>query len=150
MGSEGYLRTSLGGSGRVDSGSYSGSILVNSGPISEKPHGNLRNSLHLAVGRPLRLEYTKYGVLEGWWVVPRYSPPGPPTQHHPGYTPPHHGHHTTAARGQSRGVKVVVGLKSVAQLSLSAQISGFRGITEVYNLVGIDRINNHLSITGND
>ena len=35
------------------------------GPIldlSQKPHGNLRYSLHTAVGRALALEYVKYGV----------------------------------------------------------------------------------------
>ena len=39
--------------------------------------------------------------------------------------------------------KVVVGLISVAQLSLGTHISGFPGITEVYNLSRIGRIINH-------
>ena len=84
----------------------------------------------------------------------RYSPPRyPPQLPHPGYTPPlrtltpglvmvPHGH--------VRGAKLVVGLKSVGQLSLSTHISGLRTITEVYNLVEIDKITNHLGIPGND
>ena len=44
---------------------------------------------------------------------------------------------------------MVVGLISVRQLSLDPQISGFQGMTEVYNLLEIDRINNHLYIPGN-
>ena len=42
---------------------------------------------------------------------------------------------------------MVVGLRSVAQLSLDGHISGFRTMTEVYNLIEIGRINNHLSIS---
>ena len=45
-------------------------------------------------------------------------------------------------------VKEAVGLISVAQLSLSVPFSGFRTITEVYNLLEIGRINNHLFIPG--
>ena len=45
---------------------------------------------------------------------------------------------------------MVVGLKSVGQLSLDTQISGSGELTEVYNLVRIDRINDHLLIPGND
>ena len=43
---------------------------------------------------------------------------------------------TTAAVPELSAVpkKQVVGLKSVAQLTLGAYISGFEGITEVYNL----------------
>ena len=44
---------------------------------------------------------------------------------------------------------MVVGLRSVDQLSLSTQISGIRGMTEVYNLVYVGRIINHLLIPGN-
>ena len=44
---------------------------------------------------------------------------------------------------------MVVGLNTVGQLSLSAHFSGFQVITEVYNLLRIDRINNHLYIPGN-
>ena len=45
---------------------------------------------------------------------------------------------------------MVVGLKSVVQLSLYDQISGFQDMTEVYNLRNIGRINNHLVILGTD
>ena len=41
---------------------------------------------------------------------------------------------------------MAVGLISVAQLSLYTEISGFQELTEVYNLVDIGRINNHLLI----
>ena len=43
---------------------------------------------------------------------------------------------------------MAVGLKSVAQLSLDDCFSGFQGMTEVYNLSEIGRINNHLYIPG--
>ena len=45
---------------------------------------------------------------------------------------------------------MVVGLISVEQLSLSGQISGSIGITEVYNLVRIGKIINHSFIPGNE
>ena len=62
----------------------------------------------------------------------------PPTRWSPYYTPgmPH------------TVVNMAVGLISVAQLTLDAEISGFLGITEVYNLVRIDRINDHFLIPG--
>ena len=44
---------------------------------------------------------------------------------------------------------MVVGLISVDQLSLVPHFSGFPGMTEVYNLVKIGRINNHSYIPGN-
>ena len=47
-------------------------------------------------------------------------------------------------------LKEAVELKSVAQLSLDAHISGFGTITEVYNLSDIGRINNHFVIPGSD
>ena len=43
---------------------------------------------------------------------------------------------------------MAVGLKSVAQLTLCLQISGFQGITEVYNLALAGKTNNHLFIPG--
>ena len=61
---------SEGGSGRVDSGVILGSILGQFWTLSRKPHRNLRNCLHLAVGRALSLKYTKIWVLGGGWVVP--------------------------------------------------------------------------------
>ena len=55
------MRASRDQSGRVPGRVYSGSILgqfwVHSEAISEKPHGNLIISLHLAVGRASGLEY---------------------------------------------------------------------------------------------
>ena len=43
---------------------------------------------------------------------------------------------------------MVVGLRSVEQLSLDDHISGSKGMTEVYNLVRIDRISDHKCIPG--
>ena len=45
--------------------------------------------------------------------------------------------------------KEAVGLKSVAQLTLSSHFSGFQGITEVYNLVYAGIPNDHKLIPGN-
>ena len=71
----------------------------------------------------------------------RYSPSQVPTQlPHPGYTPVAVPGWLTAlvdATGGCPRLNKVVGLKSVAQLSLSVLFSDLRGITEVYNLVGI-------------
>ena len=44
---------------------------------------------------------------------------------------------------------MVVGLISVGQVSLDAEISGSRVMTEVYNLIKIGRINNHSFISQN-
>ena len=43
----------------------------------------------------------------------------------------------TGARVRSAEYNMVVGLKSVEQLTLAAVFSGLRGITEVYNLFKI-------------
>ena len=51
---------------------------------------------------------------------------------------------------QSRGVNSAMGLISVEQLSLSAHFSEILRFTEVYNLVRINRINNHSLIPGFD
>ena len=45
---------------------------------------------------------------------------------------------------------MVVGLRSVEQLSLCAQISDSRGITEVYNVVELGNPNDHNVIPGNE
>ena len=84
----------------------------------------------------------------------RYSTlPDPPRPHHPGYTSP------TASWPAARPacctrtaarLKQAVGLKSVDQLTLSTKISGFRGMTEVYNLRVAGNPNNHFLITGTD
>ena len=44
---------------------------------------------------------------------------------------------------------MAVGLRSVAQLTLDAQISESKGMTEVYNLVEIDNPDDHYVIPGN-
>ena len=59
--------------------------LVNSRPYSRKPHQYTKNCLHLAVGRPLRLNMTKYGSWDEGWLGYRYStPPDPPSYPTPG------------------------------------------------------------------
>ena len=97
---------------------------------------------------------TEYGQSEGLRVGTGIAPlPTPPRTHYPGYTPalPACRFRTVLLpHSHARGVKLVVGLKSVAQLSLSIQISGSRGMTEVYNVEITGRINNHLYIVGND
>ena len=85
------------------------------------------------------------------WVWYRYSHPAThPSPHYPGYTPPGTMLHATATGTAAAQPKEAVGLKSVAQLSLSARISGFLGMTEVYNLVKVGRINNHFVISQNE
>ena len=42
-----------------------------------------------------------------------------------------------------------MGLKSVEQLTLDGLFSGFRGITEVYNLVELGNPDDHYVIPGN-
>ena len=84
----------------------------------------------------------------------RYStPPGPPAIPHPGYTPAAEDVQTRMSalpHGHVPGVNMTVGPISVGQLSLSVHISVFLRFTEVYNLVEIDRINNHSLIPGNE
>ena len=50
---------------------------------------------------------------------------------------------TPVSSGPRRRAQCAVGLKSVGQLSLSIHISDIRGMTEVYNVRKIGRINNH-------
>ena len=45
---------------------------------------------------------------------------------------------------------MAVGLRSVDQLSLVGHISGSQGMTEVYNVRNIGRINNHSFIPQNE
>ena len=94
------------------------------------------------MGRALSLKYTKYGVLGGSLVVPGIAlpatHPGPP---HPGYTPATPSSaapSATRVHGGAGRLNMVVGLKSVQQLSLSARFSDIRGMTEDYNLLRID------------
>ena len=98
----------------------------------------------MAVGRPFNLKYTKYGVLGGLGLGTGIAPlPAPPSSHHPGYTlPAPLLMHAVTQRSVHRA-KVVVGLISVDQLTLRLRISDIEGMTEVYNLLRIGRINNH-------
>ena len=45
---------------------------------------------------------------------------------------------------------MVVGLRMVDQLTLSAHFSDFEGITEVYNLATAENPNDHKLIAGNE
>ena len=79
-----------------------------------------------------------------------------PYPHHPGYTSPPG--YTSAGwtgmtgwcSGHAGQRNMVVGLRSVAQLSLDARFSGFRGMTEVYNLCTAGNPNDHYCIPGNE
>ena len=89
----------------------------------------------------------KYGYWEGAGWVPGIAPSQlPRSRTTPGTPPPHRAvppgmvQRCTVRYG---GLNIVVGLKSVDQLSLSLLFSRFRGMTEVYNLVRIDIFNNH-------
>ena len=53
-------------------------------------------------------------------------------------------------RGHVPDINIAVGLKSVQQLTLSAQFSGFQGITEGYNLATVDNPNDQKHIPGFD
>ena len=122
--------------------------------LLRKPHHFSDISLHRAVGRALRLNIAQLWVLGWCWVVPGIVPlPAHPAIPHPGYTSPTApGTPPSWAYCSARysRVNMVVGLISVARLSLGAHFSVFQGFTEGYNLVRIRRINNHLAIPGND
>ena len=81
-------------------------------------------------------------VLGGYWWVPGIAPSQPTRPlHTPGTPPPRPTssvHLGTAVHGVADALNMVVGLISVEQLTLSSHFSVLRGITEVYNLVGID------------
>ena len=91
---------------------------------------------------------TNYGSWEGTWLGTGIALPSPPTVPTTPGTPPPHGPVYTMPHHGSTGLNIAVGLKSVAQLSLSAHFSVFLGITEVYNLSVAGRINNHFVIPG--
>ena len=84
----------------------------------------------------------------------RYSTPPDPLRSHPPrvHLPPDTASSVLLACSAVRAARSnsVVGLISVAQLTSSPLFSGFLGITEVYNLVYVGRINNHSVITGNE
>ena len=73
-------------------------------------------------------------------VVPLPAHPYPIPRVHPS---PHHGSLLHARCGHGSQDNMVVGLRSVDQLSLVRHFSGFRGITEVYNVAGAGITNNH-------
>ena len=73
---------------------------------------------------------TRYSTLP----YPPSSPP--PRVHPPSRTPGQQVRYGSAVR--YGGVNEVVGLRSVAQLSLYVLFSGLRTMTEVYNLFRID------------
>ena len=81
----------------------------------------------------------------------RYSPsPAHPHPHHPGYTPTAGIVYMVYGYGSAARLKGGVGLRSVDQLTLDAHISGFRGITEGYNLVIAGNPNDHFLIPGTE
>ena len=86
----------------------------------------------------------------GTGIAPLQAHPAPTT---PG-TPPPTRRHPVLTRAVTAGPyprpNSAVGLKSVQQLTLGAQISRFRGITELYNLVKAGNPNDHFSIPGTD
>ena len=90
---------------------------------------------------------TNIEVLEGAGWVPGIAPPtdpSPPTPRvHPSPPTSPAVYSRTAVRGASARCNMVVGLRSVRQLTLDDQISDIRGMTEGYNLAKIGRIINH-------
>ena len=90
--------------------------------------------LHLAVGRAKAWNMTKSGSWDWYGVGTGIAPSGPPQtappRVHP--SPTRYTQHVNA--GYVTAKERVVGLKSVAQLTLGALFSDLRGITEVYNL----------------
>ena len=80
---------------------------------------------------------------------PRYPPQSPPS-HTPGTPPLAPGMAARWLRELLTAKYMAVGLISVEQLTLRPEISGSGGMTEVYNLVGIGRIINHLLIPGTE
>ena len=92
---------------------------------------------------------SKYGSWDGW-VGTRYSTlPAHPHPTLPRVHPSPYPYRCTDVGVRTEQPEVVVGLKSVAQLTLDSQISGFQGITEVYNLRIADNPNDHFFIPGN-
>ena len=90
----------------------------------------------------------KYGPGMGYWVGTGIAPPPTHPSPIPRVHPPSPGAPVLPYTGPAGESKLVVGLRSVDQLSLSIHFSGSRGMTEVYNLSKIGRINNHSLIPG--
>ena len=81
----------------------------------------------------------------------RYSPSQyPPDPHTPGTPPTTVPVHVRAPHTTATELNMAVGLKSVRQLTLSVQISGIQGITEIYNLATARNPNDHKLIPGFD
>ena len=84
----------------------------------------------------------------------RYStlpvPTQPPLPTTPGTPPPATRCTAVHARGQSGRVNMAVGLISVEQLSLEAQISDISLMTEVYNVAEAGNPDDHNVIAGNE
>ena len=90
----------------------------------------------------------KYGSWVWSWLGTGIAPPAThPATRTPG-TPLPHPVSPRLMRAESGQVNKVVGLISVDQLSLCAQISGFLGITEGYNLSLAGNPNDHKCIPG--
>ena len=89
-------------------------------------------------------------VREGTGIALPVHPSRYPPSPHPGYTPTVPGMATGACSGSAARPKEVVGLISVAQLTLRALFSGFRVMTEVYNLVVAGNPDDHFLIPGNE
>ena len=85
-----------------------------------------------------------------YWWVPGIAPPGPTRLPIPRVHLPYPHTELATLLTLDHVLNVVVGLKSVAQLTLGAHFSDIRTITEVYNLVRIVRINNHSFISGKE
>ena len=75
------------------------------------------------MGTGLKAKYDEIWVLEQCWWVPGIAPPQPTQSPYPGYTSPTRTmpkvYMLPAVHGQYPGVNMVMGLISVAQLSLS-------------------------------
>ena len=94
-------------------------------------------------------------MVPGW--VPGIALPAHPASPHtpgtplpPGYTSEQVLYTAGWVRAVYSQLYMAVGLKSVDQLTLRRVFSGFQVMTEVYNLVEVGRINNHLLIPGTD
>ena len=84
------------------------------------------------------------------WVGTGIAPPATPSPPLPRVHPPTRHRYMAPSRTRHGVHNMVVGLRSVAQLTLEVDISGSRGITEVYNLLTAGIISNHYLIPGNN
>ena len=121
-----------------------GSILrlfwTHSGPFLDPILRNLikpLKDLHLAVGRAYLRERLNMGPRDGTGWVPGIAPPGHPSPPLPRVHLPPARYTVCMKRVLYPEYNMVVGLKSVEQLTLSVQFSDIRPMTEVYNLVKI-------------